>query len=416
MHEVLAAGASLDAEEFERRYARFAVEVGANVQRGQTVVVVGAPDQASLLRAVLEEAWAAGAGDVQSLYRDEIEDLLRATHAADDVLDRAPRSRLGLWEWMLDAEAAEIWLEGEVFPERWASVDGARAVRVYRTKEAMPVRRRLINERRMAWTLLGAPTAAWAERIFGEPDVPRLRAAIAAACRLDEADPVQAWRDRFEELDERCAALTARRFDALRFRGPGTDLTIGLIKGSRWLGGTSETRWGQVHCVNLPTEEIFTTPDRRRTEGRLRTTRPVGFGGFLLEAVELEFESGRGRLVGAASGGDFVAGELAKDDAAPYLGEVALVDGYSPVGQSGLLYHHPLYDENVTSHIAYGSAYTSPIPGTDDLAPDDLIVRGINESTVHTDLPIGGPEVEVAGVDGRGTETPILQGVDWVLD
>jgi aminopeptidase len=402
-------------DDFDRRYARLIVRVGANVQPGQHVFVLGAPESAPLVRAVLDEAWQAGAAAAEALYFDEIDTLLRASYADDEALDRSAVHRLRSWEWMLDAQAAEIWLDGENYPSLWEAVDGARAARVYRPKEGMPVRRRLINEGRMAWTLVGAPSAGWAERVFGEPDIERLKQAIGVTVRLDRPDPVAAWRERLEQLRLRCERLTERRFDAVRFRGPDTDLTVGLLEGHRWIGGASETRWGQLHCVNLPTEEVFTTPDRRRTEGRVRTTRPVSYGGTLLDGVELVFEAGRARLAGAASGAEFVAGELAKDDAAPFLGEVALVDGDSPVGQSDVTFVHPLYDENVTSHIAYGSAYTSAIPGTDDLEPEELIARGINDATVHTDLPIGGPEVEVVGLDRTGGETPILAGTDWVL-
>jgi aminopeptidase len=413
--DVLAAGALPGVDDFTRRYAELAVRVGANVQPGQKVFVLGAPENAPLVRAVLAAAWEAGAGDVEAIYVDEIELLLRATYADEPVLDGCAVSRLLTWNWMLDAEAAEIYVYGDVCPELWQSVDGARAARVFRPKAAMPVRQRLINEKRLAWTVVGPPSESWARRVFGTPDVDRLRDAISAAVRLDAPDPVAAWRERLDELGERSALLTERRFDAVRFRGPGTDLTVGLLGGASWVGGAAETRWGQRHCVNLPTEEVFTTPDRRRAEGRVRTTRPVSYGGTLLDEVELVFEAGRARLVAAASGGDFVAGELAKDANAPYLGEVALVDGDSPVGRSGLLYYHPLYDENVASHIAYGTAYTVPVPGTDGLPDEALLERGINVSTVHTDLPIGGSEVEVVGLAPGGTATPIVQGDDWVL-
>jgi aminopeptidase len=401
---------------FTSRYADLIVRVGANVQPGQVVVVLAAPEHAPLARAILAAAWAAGAADGQIVYIDEIESLLRVEHAADEVLDRAPVSRQGTYEWLLEAQGVEIFLDGDVFPDRWALVDGGRAARVHRPRSTVTVRRRLINEGRMAWTYVGVPTGAWATKVFGEPDLERLQAAIAEAVRLDLPDPVEAWRTHLARLAERCGQLSERRFDAIRFRGPGTDLTVGLLEGHRWMGGASTTRWGQQHCVNLPTEEVFTTPDRRRTEGRVRTTRPVSYGGVLLDAVELVFEAGRGRLVGAASGAEYVAGELERDEGAAYLGEVALVDGDSPVGRSGLLYHSPLFDENVTSHIAYGGAYTAPIPGTDDLPPDELVPRGINDSGVHTDLPIGGDEIEVVGLAADGTETAILAGVDWVLD
>ena len=413
--DVLGVGAVPGIDDFTRRYAELAVRVGANVQPGQKVFVVGGPEHAPLVRASMQSAWDAGAADVEALYLDEVESLLRALHADDPVLDTAGCSRLGALEWMLEGEAAEIYFYGEAFPELWKNADGARAARVFRPKEAVRVRRRLINEGRLAWTLLGAPTESWARKVFGEPDVGRLREAIASAVRLDSPDPVAAWRERLQQLGERGALLTERRFDAVRFRGPDTDLTIGLLAGARWIGGDAETRWGQRHCDNVPTEEVFTTPDRRRTEGRVRTTRPVSYGGVLLDAVELVFKAGRASLVGAASGGDFVTGELAKDANAPYLGEVALVDGDSPVGRSGLLYHHPLYDENVTSHIAYGIAYTAPVSATDGLSDDALLDRGVNVSTVHTDLPIGGPEVEVLGLGRDGSATPILAGADWVL-
>jgi aminopeptidase len=160
---------------------------------------------------------------------------------------------------------------------------------------------------------------------------------------------------------------------------------------------------------------VFTTPDRRRTEGRVRTTRPVSFGGVVVEEAELRFTAGRAELANARSGADFVRGELGKDEHAPFLGEVALVDGSSAIARSGVLFRHPLYDENVASHIAYGSGYTAPVPGSEELSPDEQRAAGINVATVHSDLPIGGPEVEVVGLDRDGAATPILQGEDWVL-
>jgi aminopeptidase len=404
------------ADDFTRRYARLAVRVGANVQPGQDVVVaLTAAEHAGLARAIAEEAWTAGARDVQLLLLDEVERLLRAAHGGDDVLDGAPRGRVATWEWMLEAQTAEIYVDGDVHPELWAAVDGARAARVFRPRDVMPLRRRLINERRMAWTYVCAPTPAWAEKVTGERDIDRLRDAIAIAVRLDQPDPEQAWREHLSRLEERCRLLDARGFDAVRFRGPGTDLTVGLLPAARWDGAYSETRWGQRHCVNLPTEEVFTTPDWRRTEGTLRTTRPVSYGGVVLDAVALRFAAGRAELVGARSGADFVRGELAKDAGAPYLGEVALVDGRSPTANAGVLFHHPLFDENVASHIAYGTGYTHPVPGTEDLSVEEQREAGVNQSTVHSDLPIGGPGVDVDGLDRDGRATPILRGDDWVL-
>ena len=401
--------------DFERRYAELAVRVGANVQPGQKVFVLASPEHAGLVRAVTAAAWAAGARDVEPLYLDEVASFLRALNAADAELDRSPVSLLGAWTWMLDGEAVEIYLDGDSFPALWQGVDGARAARVYRPKESIPVRQRLINERRMAWTVLGAPTPGWAERVFGEPRVDRLQEAIATAVRLDRPDPVAAWRERLEELRVRCELLTERRFDAVRFRGTGhrphgrapRGASVAR-RGVRDAVGPAPLRepadGGSVHHPGPATHGGPGPDDPSRL---LRRHAGRGRGAV--------FEGGRARLAGARSGHDFVAGELAKDDAAAFLGEVALVDGDSPIGRSDVALMHPLYDENVTSHIAYGGAYTAPIPGTDDLPSGELLSRGINDSTVHTDLPIGGPEIQVVGLDRGGAETPILDGVDWVL-
>jgi aminopeptidase len=402
-------------DEFLRRYAELIVRVGANVAAGQDVIVAGALEHAPMLRAAAEEAWAAGARSVQIFPFDEYDSVLKARHASEEALDESPWAVTELFRRMLDADAAEIQIRGDVAPERWDDIDESRAARVFRPREAMALRTRLINEGRMAWTIVGSPTPGWAKRMFGEPDVDRLRDAIATAVRLDADDPVAAWREHLDRLEARAAALNARGFDAIRFRGPGTDLTVGLLPHAQWTTARYETRHGHRHAVNLPTEEVFTTPDPRRTSGRLTQTRPISPYGVVLERVELVFTDGRAELAGAAAGADYVREELASDEGATRLGEVALVDGSSPLARSGQLFYDTLFDENIASHIAYGGGYTRPVPGTDALSPEEQEARGVNQSDVHTDLPIGGPGVEVDGLDADGRATPIIDGDDWVL-
>jgi len=216
-------------------------------------------------------------------------------------------------------------------------------------------------------------------------------------------------------LQERATALNERRFSALRFEGPGTDLTVGLVEGHRWLAGAFPTNWGPVPVVNMPTEEVFTAPDRNRVEGTVRMTRPVlMLGGALVEGLRLRFEGGRVVEVTADTNGDAVRAQIAIDEGASHLGEVALVDGSSPVGQSEILFGDILLDENAASHVAWGRAYESTVPDLPK-GPAERDRLGFNLSDVHQDAMIGGPEVNVDGIEPGGAGVPIMRDDAWVL-
>jgi aminopeptidase len=394
-------------------YARLVVEVGLALEPGQTLEIQSFPENAEFARAVTRAAYAAGARYVDVWYEDE--------HVRKAMIELGPEEVIG-WTppWQLerqqsiDDRGASLSIHGHPDPHLFDDVD---AGRVGRSRKA-ELTKVMLDQRttgKVNWAIVAVPTEGWARAVFGEPDVERLWEAIAHTVRLDEPDPVAAWREHAERLRARARALEERGFDAIRFRGPGTDLTVGLHPGSRWLSAGETTTWGIFHIVNMPTEEVFTTPHYRRTEGVVRSTRPLVAQGKIVDGLEMRFAAGRAVEVNATVGADVVREQMAQDEGAQVLGEVALVDGSSRVGQTGLTYFNTLFDENATCHIAYGQGFAKNVEGAEERSPDEQWELGISQSSVHTDFMIGGPEVEVDGLDRQGTTVPIIRGDEWQL-
>jgi aminopeptidase len=389
------------------RYAELAVHVGANVQPGQVVVVIGRIEHAPLGRAVARAAYRGGARFVDVAYGDSHVRRARIEHAPEETLSMTP-------PWLLTRErelarecGALIGITGDPEPELLGDLPGERVGKT-RMVELAEESMKTVNERLINWTGVAFPNEGWARAVFGEPDVERLWDAVAHAVRLDEPDPVAAWAEHVDRLERRAGALDALRVDTLRFRGPGTDLTVGLLEQSVWCGPRSYTASGLPHVANMPTEEVFTTPDARRTEGVVTSTRPLVLYGTVVRGLEVRFERGRIAAVDAKSGADVVRGQLATDERAACLGEVALVDGTSRVADAGVTFFDTLFDENVTCHVAYGAAYAEAIDGK---PPDE----GFNASSVHTDFMIGGPDVAVDAVTRDGDVVPLLRDDVWQL-
>jgi aminopeptidase len=404
----------VDAGERLRRYAELVVRVGANVQPGQEAVVVCQVEHAEIARAIARAAYRAGATRVTPRYSDQ--------HFRRAAIELGPEEMLGKTpQFLLDAtlawhteRPAIIHLSGDANPELLRDLD-PKLVAKSEPSDLRAVYLPIVANRLSNWVIVSAPNPGWATTVFGEPDVEALWRAVATATRLDAVDPVEAWREHDALLKQRAAALNLRGFDAVRFRGPGTDLTIGLMAASRWMCAAFTTQDGIEHIPNLPTEEVFTSPDLRRTEGTVRSTYPLAVGGAVVRDLEIRFQGGRVVDVRASEGADIVRGQLEADEQAPFLGEIALVDGSSAVKKTGLVFFDTLFDENATCHIAYGSGLPMAVEGSDGLSKDELLAMGVNVSRMHTDFMIGGPEVDVDGLDRDGRATPIMRDDAFVL-
>ena len=404
----------MTSEERLERYARLAVEVGANIGAGQVVLIWALPDHAPLVRAIARIAYEKGATYVDVDYSDQQVRRARIQLADENTLGWTPPWMLAKIDYLADEHGALIQIVGDPEPELLSDLDGTRVGKT-RMHELVDRYLRAANNRLINWAIVAYPNAGWAESVFGEPDVERLWAAVSSTTRLDEPDPVEAWRVHIDKLVERAELLNERAFDSLRFRGPGTDLTVGLIPGATWCTALDETVDGRRHVVNMPTEEVFTSPDRRRTDGVVRSTMPLALSGNVVRDLDVRFEAGRAVEVNASSGAELIREQLRQDENACMLGEVALVDGDSRVGRSGLVFLNTLFDENASCHIAYGAGILEAIPDGETKTDAELEELGFNSSTIHTDFMIGGGDVEVDGVKADGTAVPILRGNVWQL-
>src|SRR4051794_24131488 len=328
------------------RYADLIVSVGANVQPDQVVAVEALPEAAPLVHAIVRRAYEKGARYVDVVYFDGMAKRLRAELASEDTLDGVPPWLGRRMELLAELDSARIVLVPLATPGLMEGVDPARA-----GKDRLPTLKetfKTIDDRSIAWTLSPYPTVGWAKRVYpdvsDEQAVDRLWQDIAHVCRLDEPDPAQAWQDRIEQIFQVASRLDALDLDALHFAGPGTDLRVGLLPSSRFAkeGGASHARTGVRHVPNIPTEEIYTTPDPERTEGVVRATKPLDVGGALVEGLVVRFEGGRAVSIEADSNADALRTRVATDDGAARLGEVALVDRESRIGKTGRTFFNTL--------------------------------------------------------------------------
>jgi aminopeptidase len=406
------------------RYADLIVRVGLNLQPGQRLLIIGpianggvALEAAPLVRAVAESAYDAGAPLVEALWGDEALMAARFRHAPPASFEQfsawVPAALLEHVEAghaTLSIYANDPDLLQAAPPDRVGAVQAATAHAV------RPFRER-ISKNAINWVVVAAASERWAARVFpGEPAaerVERLWGEIARLCRLDAHDPIAAWHAHLDGLAERTARLNARRYDALHYRGPGTDLTVGLARGHVWTGGRSTSARGIEFAANLPTEEVFTMPARDRVDGHVRATKPLSYGGTLIEDFGLTFEAGRIVAIEAARGEEVLRTLIATDSGSDRLGELALVPHSSPVSQAGHLFYTTLFDENAASHFAIGAAYAFTMEGGEALSAEEFERAGGNRSATHVDFMIGSGALDIDGVRADGAVEPVMRAGEW---
>jgi aminopeptidase len=375
-------------------------------------------DAQPLARRITEQAYKAGASLVTILYTDEQAALARFRHAPEASFDKAPA---WLFEGMAAAfrsGAARLAVMGED-PSLLAGQDSEKVARANRARsKAYKPALELITSFSTNWTIVASATPAWARAVFpGETEdaaLAKLWDAIFAASRAVVPDPVAAWKAHNAALATRAERLNAGRFAAIRFRAPGTDLTVGLDADHIWDGGADTAKNGIACSPNIPTEEVFTTPHKDRIEGQVTSTKPLSYQGTLIEKIAVRFEAGRIVEARAASGEEVLRKVLDTDEGARRLGEVALVPHSSPISQSGLLFYNTLFDENAASHIALGQAYAKGIRGGGAMSEAELTAHGANRSLIHIDWMIGSGETDVDGIRADGSAEPVMRGGEWV--
>jgi len=399
------------------RLAEVAIRRGLGLAPGQELVMTASTDALPLARLITKHAYAAGASLVTVIFLDEESDLLRFQYGHEESFDKAAG---WLYEGMAAAYksgAARLAITGgnpallsKQNPEHVSRANRAKSIAYRPALE-------LITRHEINWTIVSAATPAWAAAVFpklpAEQALAKLWDAIFAASRADLNDPVAAWKKHDDKLHIWADRMNARRYSALHFKGPGTDLKVGLADDHLWLGGGTTAGNGNYCIPNMPTEEVFTTPHKDRVDGAVTSTKPLSHQGTLIEGIRVRFEGGRIVEAHAAKGEQVLQKLIETDDGARRLGEVSLVPNSSPISASGLLFLNTLFDENAACHIALGQAYSSCLKDGDKLTPEQLAAKGANDSLIHVDWMIGSGQVDVDGITATGNAEPVMRRGEW---
>ncbi|WP_335871017.1 aminopeptidase [Bacillus sp. 2205SS5-2] len=399
------------------KYAELVVKVGVNIQENQTLIVNATIDSAEFVRLVVKKAYEVGAKNVNVFWGDDVVSRYTYDLAPDEAFTEFPKWRANALEeyakngaaFMSVVSSSPQLLKG-VNPERISNFQKAAGA-------AMKEYRRFIQSDKVSWAVVAAPSEDWAKLVFPNEDndqaVEKLWDAIFKAVRVDQADPVVAWKEHDQALHQKVDYLNEKNYQKLHYTAPGTDLTIELPKGHLWVGAGSVNEQGHTFMANMPTEEVFTVPLKTGVNGTVSSTKPLSYGGNIIDNFTVTFENGRIVDVKAEQGEDILKNLVATDEGSHYLGEVALVPHHSPISSSNVLFYNTLFDENASNHLAIGNAYAFCIEGGKTMSPEELDENGLNSSITHVDFMIGSEKMNIDGIKEDETKEPIFRNGNW---
>ncbi|MFO1442600.1 aminopeptidase [Bacillus sp. Bva_UNVM-123] len=401
------------------KYAELAVKVGVNIQKDQTLVINTALDSAELVRLIVKNAYEAGAYNVVVNWSDDIVSRAKYDLAPDEAFKEYPKWRA--------QEVEELAANGAAFmsivsssPDLLKGVKSERIANFQKTAgKALANYRKMMMSDKVSWTVIAAPSQAWADKVFpntpAEERVEMLWNAIFKATRVDVDNPITEWKKHDQTLHEKVDYLNNKRYKQLHYKAPGTDLTIELPEKHLWCGAGSINEKGDEFMANMPTEEVFTTPLKSGVNGTVSSTKPLSYGGNIIDNFTITFEDGRIIDVKAEEGEAILKQLVETDEGSHYLGEVALVPYNSPISKSNLLFYNTLFDENASNHLAIGSAYAFCLEGGKQMSSEELKEHGLNDSLTHVDFMIGSAEMDIDGVTKDGKVEPIFRNGDWAF-
>ncbi|PLR87068.1 MULTISPECIES: aminopeptidase [Bacillus] len=401
------------------KYADLAVKVGVNVQKGQTLVINTTLDAAKFVRLVVKKAYETGAHNVVVNWTDDVVSRTKYELAPDEAFLEYPEWRAKETEALAENGAAFMAIVSSspdllkgINPERIANFQKA-------TGKALAKYRQYVQSDKVSWTVIAVPSDDWAAKVFPEEPaenrVHKLWEAIFKATRSDLDNPVEAWKEHDKNLNEKVEYLNSKRFKKLHYKASGTDLTVELPEDHIWVGAGSTNENGIEFMANMPTEEVFTVPYREGVNGYVSSTKPLSYGGNIIDQFKITFENGRIVNVEAKEGEEVLKRLVETDEGSHYLGEVALVPHNSPISQSDILFFNTLFDENASNHFAIGSAYAFCIEGGKKMSSDQLKEKGLNQSITHVDFMVGSAEMDIDGISADGKTEPVFRNGSWAF-
>lgn len=410
----------MPSQQLLEKYAELAVKTGVNVQKRQALLINAPIEGADFARLVVKEAYRSGAKDVHINWTDDQLNLMWYENATDEVIKSVPEWKVKMYDSFVEDGAAVLSIRA-TNPDLLKDIDPSRiAASNKATAESMKNFRKYTMNDRVTWSIVAIPTGEWAQKIF--PDVTKEEAVanlweqIFKITRVDKEDPLQAWKEHNAILATAREFLNKKNFKKLIYKAPGTELEIELPEGHIWKGGSSHTDKGIEFNANMPTEEVYTLPHKYGVNGTVSSTKPLNYGGSLVDNFSLTFKEGKVVDFKAEQGYDTLKNILDMDEGARRLGEIAIVPHQSPISQSGLIFYNTLYDENASCHLALGKAYPSSIKGGSGMDDDALDQNGVNDSLAHVDFMMGSAELDIDGVTSDGTTIPVFRNGNWAID